>query len=101
MDADRLVDSISDLVTDLHVLRGKPATDTFVLKVCIQPFGKVLVLAGVADEAGVILEGLTGQGGHVLDEVFWDTTSTEEGFWYFTSRCNRLYRFQLLMDPQS
>jgi hypothetical protein len=42
MDADRLVDSISDLVTDFHVLWGKPATDTFVLKVCVKPFGKVL-----------------------------------------------------------
>jgi len=33
MNADRLVDSISNLVADFHVLRGKPATDTFALKI--------------------------------------------------------------------
>ena len=42
MDADRLVDSISDLVTDFHVLGCKPATDPLILKICVKPFGKVL-----------------------------------------------------------
>jgi hypothetical protein len=35
MDADGLIDPFPDLVTDLHVLRGKPASNTFALKVRI------------------------------------------------------------------
>jgi len=73
MDADRLVDSIPDLVTDLHALWGKPATDNLVLKVSIKPFGKALVLARVTDKAGIILEGFAGQRRHLLDKVFGDT----------------------------
>jgi hypothetical protein len=60
---DRLVDSIPCLRTNAQVLRREPAADAFVLEVSVQPFGRVLVFAGVTDEARIKFDGLLQQRG--------------------------------------
>jgi hypothetical protein len=47
-----------DPLAALHVVRSKPATHPFVLKVSLKAFGKFLVLGRIADEAAVILDRL-------------------------------------------
>jgi hypothetical protein len=41
----------------------------------------------VADETRVELKRLGYEGRNVLYEVLGDTTTSEEGFWYFATRC--------------
>jgi hypothetical protein len=64
---DRLIDCIPGLGTDRQIMRSKPAPDPFVLQVCMQALGEVLVLARIADEATVSLDGLVQQRWQVFD----------------------------------
>ena len=50
------------------------------MQIGIEPFGKVLVAAGIANKAGVILDGMGDQGAHVGDEVLWYTGFTQKYF---------------------
>ena len=56
----RLIDSIPDFVPNLHVFGCKPTTNPFVLEIGMESLGKVLALAGVANEARIEIEGFTG-----------------------------------------
>jgi len=52
------VDLLGGVPAALNVVRSKPAAHTFVLQVGIEAVGEVLVFGGVADEAGVELDGI-------------------------------------------
>src|SRR5260221_3018106 len=78
--ANGLVDALPELISDLHIFRGKPAAHAFTLQVGIQPVGKVLVAAGIADEAGVVLDGMSNQGVHIGEEVLWHTGFAQKCF---------------------
>ena len=45
--ANRLINTMPKILTDLQVLRSKPTTHAVALQVSIQPFSKVLVLASI------------------------------------------------------
>ena len=79
MEADGFVDLLVDLFAGGHVVRGEPAADAFVLEVGVETVGEILVFGGVADEAGVELDGLIEEGWEVGDEVFWEAAAAEEG----------------------
>src|SRR5260370_1421134 len=66
------------ILTDLQVLRSKPTTHAVALQVSIQPFSKVLVLASIANKAGVVFDRMGHQRTHVGDEVLWNTSSAQK-----------------------
>ena len=74
-----LVDALPDLVTRLHVFRSKPAAYAFALQIGIELVGKLLVTAGIANKAGVILNRTVHQGAHVGEEVL--------GYTGFAQKC--------------
>src|SRR5260221_366184 len=78
--ANGLIDALSDLVSNLHIFRGKPAAYACALQVGIQPVGKLLVTAGIANKAGVILNGMGNQGAHIGEEVLLHNGVTQKCF---------------------
>ena len=58
IDPDRLINPGAKSVADFHILRGKPAAYTLILEIGVQAFGKGVILARIADKAGVELEGV-------------------------------------------
>src|SRR5260370_25545553 len=78
--ANGLIDAVSDLVSNLHIFRGKPAAYAFALQVGIQPVGKLLVTAGMANKAGLVLDGTGNKGAHIGEEVFWHTGFAQKAF---------------------
>src|SRR5260370_8299021 len=66
------------ILTDLQVLRSKPTTHAVALQVSIQPFSKVLVLASIANKAGVVFDRMGHQRTHVSYEVLWNTSSAQK-----------------------
>src|SRR5262249_55073020 len=78
IEANRLVNAGAKAVTDFHILRGKPAPYALILEICIQAFGKDVVLARVADEAGVELEGLIEERRQIVNERVWQATAPEK-----------------------
>jgi hypothetical protein len=80
MQADGFIDLFMQFAPSLHVMRGEPAADAFGLEVGMQAFGKVLVLGGVTDEAGIELNRVhcTDQRFQVGNEWFGDASTTQE-----------------------
>ncbi len=78
--ANGLIDALPDFVTRLHVFRGKPTAHAFALQVGIEPFGKRLVTAGIANKAGVVLDGMSNQGVYIGEEVIWHTGLAQKCF---------------------
>ena len=78
--ANGLVEAVPYLFAYLHIFRREPAPHTFGLQVCIEPFGKVPVFTGVADEAGIELDDLPDQRPHVGDEFIRYASASQEGF---------------------
>ncbi len=58
MQANGLVNLLVQLAASLHFLRREPAAHALGLQVGMELLGKLLVLRGSADEAGVELKGL-------------------------------------------
>ena len=76
--ADGFVDLLVEFLAALNVVRGKPAAHAFVLKVGVEAVGEGLVFGGIADEAGVELDGIRNEGFSVGDEFIRDAASTQE-----------------------
>src|SRR5260370_3553 len=74
----RLINTMPKILPDLQVLRSKATTHAVALQVSIQPFSKVLVLASIANKAGVVLDRMGHQRTHVDDEVLWNTSSAQK-----------------------
>ncbi len=55
MQADGRVNLLVELLAGFNVVRGEPAAHAFILQAFVQTVGKLLVLARIADEAGVEL----------------------------------------------
>jgi len=67
IEADGLINAGADAVANFQVFRGKPAAHALVLEVRMEAFGEGVVLAGVANEAGIELEGLAEQRGQIVN----------------------------------
>ena len=74
----RLINTMPKILTDLQVLRSKPTMHAVALQVSRKPFSKVLVLAGIAKKAGVVLDRMGHQRTHEDDEVLWNTSSAQK-----------------------
>src|SRR5258708_1200395 len=81
VEANRFIDTLVIVVTNLQVFGRKPATDSFMLQISIEPFGKCLILAGMADEAGVVVNRLDDKRAHIGDEGIWNASFAEKYFW--------------------
>jgi hypothetical protein len=68
IEADGLVDALPDFVTGLHVFRSEPAAHPLALQIGIQPLGKALIFARIANKAGVVLDRVLGQGAGIDNE---------------------------------
>ena len=79
IDADGFINPRAEAVTDFHIFRSKPAAHTLVLKICVEAFGKSAVLARIADEAGVELEGLIEERGQIVNQRVWQATTSKKG----------------------
>src|SRR6266702_959972 len=78
--ANGLINALSDLIADFHVFAVIPASDSFGLQVGIEAFDKLSVFARVANEAGVVLEGSASERMSVLDEGIRQTSTAQENF---------------------
>jgi hypothetical protein len=76
--ADRLVNAVPELLPNFQVLRSKPASNVFGLQVGIESLGKRLILTGIADKAGVVLDRVLRQGMGIGDEGLSDTCFAQE-----------------------
>src|SRR5215831_4185636 len=80
MHLDGAVNLLMQLLAALHIGRREPAAHSPGLEVGIQPLGKKLVFAGIADEAGVELN----RSAHRADEVnkiVAHARATQENVW--------------------
>src|SRR3954454_9886551 len=60
-------------------MRREPAAHALVLEVGVKAVGELLVLARIADEAGVELDRLVQQRWQVVDQVVWQADAAQEG----------------------
>ncbi len=84
--SDRLINAVSDFIPDVHILWCKPAAYTFLLQVIMQPSCKQFILARIANEASVVLNGFSEQRMSILNQVGSDSCTFEKDFWYFATR---------------
>jgi len=73
---DRLINAHPKLVTDLEVFRCIPAANIFAFQVSMQPFGKLLVFAGIADKTAIIINRFVDQRMNVGDKGVIDTSTS-------------------------
>jgi hypothetical protein len=77
----RFINRIPCLGPDRQIMWRKPASDSLVLEIGMQTLRKILVFAGMADEATVHLDGLVQQGWQIVDEGIWKTHTTQKHQW--------------------
>ena len=75
---DGLLDLFVELAATLDVFRREPAAHAPGLQVGMKPFGKLLILTGIADETRVELDGPPDQRPHVRDELIRHAGPTQE-----------------------
>src|SRR5262249_7441100 len=66
---DGLIELLMNLAPALDVVRRKPAADTSVLQIGVEPVGKLLVMGRIADEAGVELDRACAHTANEVDEL--------------------------------
>src|SRR6266536_2577475 len=76
--SDRLINAVSEFVSNFQILRSKPAANVFALQIGIEPLGELLVLAGIADKAGVVLYRVLSQGTDIGNEGIGQASFTQE-----------------------
>jgi hypothetical protein len=69
----------AELISNFHVFWRIPTPHALVLEIRIEALGKGLVLARVADKAGVELEGLIEEGWQIVNEPVREATAPEKG----------------------
>src|SRR5687768_439842 len=80
MEANRVLDFVPEPVADLKVVGGKPASHPDRLQIVMQPLTELLILAGVTDEAGIRLGGMTAKrhSPNIRDHVLRSTAAAQE-----------------------
>ena len=84
--SDRLINTMFDFIPDVHIFWREPAAHAFLLQVIVQPSGKQLILARIADETGVVFDGLVCQSRYDLNEGILNSRSTKKDLWYLSVR---------------
>src|SRR5271166_749367 len=80
MQADGRVNLLVELLAGFNIVRREPAAHAFILQAFVQTVGKLLVLARIADEAGVELNRTADQGTDVGDELVGKARAAQEDF---------------------
>src|SRR5207244_2510375 len=75
----RLINAVSEFVSNFQIFRSKPAAYVFTLQIGIEPLGKLLILTGITDKAGVVLNGVLSQGTDIGNEGIGQASLTQEG----------------------
>ncbi len=83
---DRFFNTVPDLVSDVHILWRKPATDTFLLQVIMQASCKQLILTRIADKACVVFNWFGGQRTNIVNEGVIQSCSTKKEAWNVSLR---------------
>src|SRR6266566_4871518 len=65
VETDGFIDALVVVVANLEVFRSEPAAHTLALQISIEPLGKDLVLARVADETRVEVNGFANKRAHI------------------------------------
>ena len=78
---DRGIDRVEDFGADRQVVRCKPAAHTFVLQVGMNASGKVLISGRVADEPGIVLNGLTQKRRQIINQLVRQADSAKKSKW--------------------
>src|SRR5437660_631881 len=76
---DRLMNALSEFVSDLQIFGSIPASNAFSLQVGIEAFNKRLIFGGVANEASVVLDGVLSQGTDIGNEGIGQACLAQEG----------------------
>src|SRR5271157_6330552 len=80
MQADGRVNLLVELLAAFNIVRRKPAAHAFILQAFVQTVGKLLVLARIADEAGVEFNRAADKGTDVGDELVGEARAPQEDF---------------------
>ncbi len=89
IEADGLINAGTDFIACFHMVRSKPATYAFALQIGVQTFGKVLVLARIADEAGIVAYWCVCQGTCIGDESVTESCSAQENLRNVAARTDK------------
>src|SRR5271157_4756726 len=81
MQADGRVDLLVELLAAFNIVRRKPAAHAFILQALVQTVSKLLVLARIADEAGVELDRAADKGTDVGDELVGQARAAQKDIW--------------------
>ncbi len=86
MQANGRVNLLVELLAGSNVVRREPAANAFILQAFVQAVGKLLVLARIADEAGVELNRAADKGTDVGDELVGQARAAKEDLGDFAFR---------------
>ncbi len=78
IEANRLINTMPYFVTDCYVLWGKPAADTSTLEISIEPLSERLVLAGIANETTIVIDGSPNERMDIVNEGVWHASTPQE-----------------------
>ena len=81
IEPDRLINAVSEFVSNFQIFRSKPAANVFALQISIEPLGELLILAGIAHKARVVLNGVLSQGTDIGNEGIGQACTTQECLW--------------------
>ncbi len=84
--SDGFIHPMTNTGSPFQILWSTPAANIFPLQVSIQAFSKGLILPGIANQAGVVLAGVSGKGVHVLKEGVRCASSFHKHLWNIALR---------------
>jgi hypothetical protein len=73
-----LIDGWPDFIANLHILLIKPARDSTLQEITIQALGESIIVARIADKAGIVLNGLTSERSSVGNECVGNSSPPEK-----------------------
>ena len=78
IEANELINALTEHVASLYDFRGEPAAHTLALQVSIQVLGKVLIFTSITDKAGVVRDGAQHKRANIGDEGIGESCSAQE-----------------------
>ncbi len=79
--SDGFIHPMTNTGSPFQILWSVPAANIFPLQVSIQAFSKGLILPGIANQAGIVLAGVSGKCVHVLKEGVRCASSFHKNLW--------------------
>src|SRR5438270_3021078 len=73
-----LIDTRANFVANLHIFGSEPTPHAVILEISVEATSKRLILAGVGDKAGVVLNGMHHANTIVVNPFVWYTGPPEK-----------------------